>query len=519
MRLIALGEGAGPMRKRRPFTVNATMVALSLVFPALLLAASPDEMKRHAFETIDRNADQIALLGDSLFYFGELGMQEFESTKLVKETLEGAGFAVEMGGAGMPTALWARWGTGKPLILIATEVDALPEGSQTPGVIDRKPLVAGAPGHMEGHNTMGAVAVGAAFAVKRAMERHNIPGSVAISLGPAEEQVMSRPYLVRAGQYRDVDAAIIVHIADSLGTGYGLMNYALIGAKFTFTGKTAHGSVNPWDGKDAVDAVVLMDIGFDKLREHLRPTYRAHRAITMGGTQPNIIPDKGQIWWFVRDATGPAAKETYDKLVDIGKGAALMTGTTMEIQPFGAAWPQLGNKVIGEAIQKNVETVGMPVWSEDEIRFAKELQKSVGAREVGLNTQVRPFRAGGQTTASNDIGDITWNVPTGALGFPSSAPGVLYHHWKAAVTPTSSIAHKGMVAGTKVLAASVLDLVTSADLLAKARAQFADDTKETKYFSLLPADAKPPLDLNREMMEKFRPEMRRFYLNKPVQFR
>src|SRR6266545_4715512 len=142
-------------------------------------------MKRHAFETIDRSADQIALLGDSLFYFGELGMQEFESTKLVKATLEGAGFTVEMGGGGMPTALWARWGTQKPLILIATEVDALPEGSQTPGEFSRKPFVPGAPGHMEGHNTMGAVAVGAAFAVKRAMEQFNIPGSVAFSLGPA----------------------------------------------------------------------------------------------------------------------------------------------------------------------------------------------------------------------------------------------------------------------------------------------------------------------------------------------
>jgi aminobenzoyl-glutamate utilization protein B len=403
--------------------LRATALVVGVALPALLSAAASEQLKRHAFEAIDRNADQLALLGDSLFYFGELGMQEFESTKLIKETVERAGFAVEMGGGGMPTALWARWGTQQPLILIATEVDALPEGSQTPAVIDRKPLVEGAPGHMEGHNTMGAVAVAAAFAVKQTMERFNLPGSVAISLGPAEEQLMSRPYLVRAGQYRDVDAAILIHIADSFGTGYGLMNYALIGAKFTFTGKTAHGSVNPWDGKDAVDAVVLMDIGFDKLREHLRPTYRAHRAITMGGTQPNIIPDKGQIWWFVRDATGPAAKETYDKLVNVAKGAALMTGTRVEVEPFGAAWPQLGNKVIGEAIQKNVEAVGMPKWTEEEIRFAKALQQSVGAKEVGLNTQVRPFRAGAQTTASNDIGDITWNVPPACCTFPPALPG------------------------------------------------------------------------------------------------
>jgi aminobenzoyl-glutamate utilization protein B len=478
-----------------------------------------DDAKKHAAETIDRNADQIALVGDTLFFFAEPGMQEFESAKFLQGVLQKGGFTVELGGGGMPTALWARWGTGKPLILIATEVDALPEGSQTPGEFAHKPLVAGAPGHMEGHNTHGAVAVAAAIAVKRAMERFNIPGSVAISLGPAEEQVMSRPYLVGAGQYRDVDAAIILHIGDSLGTGYGLQNYALIGAKFTFTGKTAHGSVNPWDGRDAVDAVVLMDIGFDKLREHLRPSYRAHRTITLGGVQPNIIPDKGQIWWFVRDATGPAAKATFDKLVNVGKGAALMTGTTLEMEPFGSAWPQLGNKPIAEAIQKNIESVGMPRWTEQEVAFARAFQKSVGVPEIGLRTEVSPFRAGTQTTASNDIGDITWNVPSGMFRFPSSVPGVNYHHWTAAVTPTSSIAHQGMVAGTKVLAASVLDLLTSPELRQRAWDQFGEDTKETKYFSLLPPDAKPPLDLNKDIMDRHRAAMRKFYLSEPAEFR
>lgn len=248
---------------------------------------APSQQKQFAFDVIDRNADQIALIGDSLFYFGELGMQEYESTKFLKETLQGAGFQVESGVAGMPTALWAKWGSGKPYIVIGTEIDALPEGSQTPSVLARKPLVQGAPGHMEGHNTMGAVAVGAAVAVKRAMEQYKIPGTVAINFGPAEEQVMSRPYIVRGGYFKDVDAAIIIHIGDRLATGYGIQNYALIGAKFTFYGKTAHASNNPWDAKDAVDAVELMDIGFDKLREHLRPTYRAHRAITMGGIQPD----------------------------------------------------------------------------------------------------------------------------------------------------------------------------------------------------------------------------------------
>jgi aminobenzoyl-glutamate utilization protein B len=506
------------LKRTDSITSLIAVLALAFVFtPAT--ADSPSDPKRVAFEVVDRNAEQIATVGDVLYYYAEPGMQEHESAKFVKETLERAGFTVELGGGGMPTNVWAKWGSGKPVIAIATEMDALPEGSQTPGSIPRKPLVEGAPGHMEGHNVMGAVGVGAAFAVKKAMEQFKISGTIVLSIGPAEEQLMSRPYLVRDGYFKDVDAAILTHVADSSATGYGLQNYALIGAKFTFKGRTAHGGVNPWDGKDAVDAVVLMDIGFDKLREHLRPTYRGHRTITQGGVQPNIIPDVGQIWWFIRDANGPWAKENFDKLVNIARGAALMTGTTMEMEPFGAAWPSLGNKVIAEAIQKNIEMVGMPKWTDEENKFAKELQKSLGRKEEGLPTKVQPLVASRQNSSSNDIGDITWVVPSATVRFPVVVPGVQGHHWTAGITPTMSIAHKGAVVGAKVIAASVLDLLTSSELRAAARKQFEEDTKETKYFSLLPPGAKPPLDLNKDIMDKYRPAMKKFYLNKSVQFK
>jgi aminobenzoyl-glutamate utilization protein B len=507
----------GDLKKLRSTALSVVALALALIgTPAT--AESPSDPKRFAFEVVDRNAEQIATVGDVLYYFGEPGMQEYESSKYLKETLEQAGFKVEVGGAGLPTNVWATWGSGKPIIAIATEMDSLPEGSQTPGSIPRKPLVEGAPGHMEGHNVMAAVSVGAAHAVKKAMEQFKIPGTIVLSIGPAEEQLMSRPYLVRDGYFKDVDAAVITHIGDGLSTGYGLQNYALIGAKFTFKGRTAHGGVNPWDGKDAVDAVVLMDIGFDKLREHLRPTYRGHRAITNGGVQPNIIPDVGQIWWFIRDANGPWAKENFDKLVNIARGAALMTGTTMEMEPFGAAWPSLSNKALAEAVQKNIELVGMPKWTEEENKFAKELQKSLGRKEDGLSTKVEPLRSARQNSSSNDIGDITWVVPSVSIRFPSAVPGVQAHHWTAGITPTLSIAHKGAVVGAKTIAASVLDLLTSAELRAAAKKQFDQDTKDTKYFSLLPPGAKPPLDLNKEMMEKYRPEMRKFYLTKKAQF-
>jgi len=324
-----------------PTTILRCLGAVSLLALTLSVAGgvAADERKDLAFEVIDRNAQQMTDISDSLYFFGELGMQEFESSKLLSDTLKAAGFKVDLGGAGMPTNVWAEWGSGRPKIVIVTEVDALPGGSQTPGEFSRKPLVKDAPGHMEGHNTHGGVASMAAFAVKQVMRRYNIPGTIAISFGPAEEQLASRPFLVREGSFKDADAVIYLHIRDTLNTAVGVGNYAAISSVFTFHGKTAHGAVAPWEGRDAVDAVELMDIGFDKLREHLRPTYRAHRTITIGGIQPNIIPDTGQIWWFVRDASMPAAKETYDKLLKIAEGAALMTGTTWDVKYAASAWP------------------------------------------------------------------------------------------------------------------------------------------------------------------------------------
>jgi aminobenzoyl-glutamate utilization protein B len=490
---------------------------VALILP-LAGGAMADERKDLAFEVIDRNAQQMTDISDSIYYFGELGMQEFEGSKLLKNTLEAAGFRVELGGAGMPTNVWAEYGSGRPKIAIVTEIDALPGGSQTPGELARKPLVADAPGHMEGHNTHAGVASMAAFAVKQVMQRHNIPGTVAISFGPAEEQLASRPFIVRAGYFRDVDAVIYLHIGPTLNTTFGTGNYAAISSVFTFHGKTAHGAVNPWDGKDAVDAVVLMDMGFDKLREHLRPTYRAHRTITAGGIQPNIIADRGQIWWFVRDASMPAAKETYDKLVKIAEGAALMTGTTFDVKYAASAWPQLVNKTLGEAIQKNVDLVGMPKWTEAEHERASEFQKMHALPVVGLQKAVTPLGGRPQSASSNDNGDVSWVVPAGSINFPSAIPGVNAHEWKAAVFPTSSISHKGQVAGAKTLAASIIDLLTTPELLQKARAEFEVESKKTPYFSLVPPDAKPDVELNRAEMEKYRAEMKKFYLNKTPRF-
>jgi aminobenzoyl-glutamate utilization protein B len=263
--------------------------------------------------------------------------------------------------------------------------------------------------------------------VKETMMRYGISGSVIVSLGPAEEQLISRPYIVRAGYFKDVDAIIYLHIGDQMATGYGLANYASISANFTFHGKTAHAAVDPWDAKDALDANQLMDVGVAYLRQQLRPTYRLHRVVTNGGIQPNVIPDLAQTWWWVRDANMPDAVQTFERLVNVAKGAALMTGTTTEYQLVAAGWPQLGMKAIAEAIQGNIDKVGMPRWSDDEQRFAREFQKSAGRPEVGLKTAVTALGGRPQGYSSNDSGDVSWTVPAGLLAFPAIVPGITIH--------------------------------------------------------------------------------------------
>ena len=469
--------------------------------------------KTFCFDYLERNAKAIAALNDSVFYFAELGMQELETAKLMCELLEAGGFRVERGISGFASGFCATAGSGGPVIAVHTEYDANPDNSQASGVAEPREIIDGAPGHCEGHNTNAAVLVASALAAKAAMDRFGLAGTLKIFGAPAEEQLISRPYIVRAGYFKNVDAIIYLHIGDQSATGYGLANYASISANFSFRGKTAHGAVDPWDAKDALDAVELMDVGAAYLRQQLHPTYRMHRVITNGGIQPNVIPDLAQAWWWVRDANMPDARETFEKLINIAKGAALMTGTTMDYQLTAAGWPQLGMKTIAEAIQSNIDKVGMPRWSDEEQRFARDFQKSAGRQEVGLKTAVTPLGGRPQSYASNDNGDVSWSVPAGLLTYPSIVPGIAIHEWHAAITPTSTIAHKGMVTGAKVLSAAVLDLLTRPELLQNARAEFEQATKAMPYFAVLPPDAKPPLDLNKATMDHYRPEMRKFYLS------
>jgi aminobenzoyl-glutamate utilization protein B len=400
-----------------------------------------------------------------------------------------------------------------------TEFDSTPGCSQAPGVPEPMPIVEGAPGHTEGHNVNGAVMIGAALAIKKTIDEYGIKGTLKVFGAPAEEQLVSRPYFVRDGYFKDVDVALHDHIGKELGTVYGVRQYALISAEFTFKGQSAHAATAPWNARDALDAAVLMDIGWDKLREHLEPTQRSHRVITNGGDQPNVIPNRSTIWWFFREATAEKTRALFEKAKRVAQGAALMTETSYDVNVLSAVWPTRANRTLAEVIQRNIEEIGMPQWTEGEQKLVHEVQTKVKAKPTGMPTKIASLKECVQSVSANDSGEVSWVVPTGLISFPSNIPGVSYHHWSAGVSLATSIAHKGAVAGAKAMASSAIDLLLDPKIVVKAKETFKQEIGDVEYRPLLPPDQKPPLDLNRDLMERYRPKMREHSLKERPEFR
>jgi aminobenzoyl-glutamate utilization protein B len=484
-----------------------------------MVAAHEFPAKSFVLDFIERNRGALTLLSDSIFYFGEVGMQEYRSAALMTEILEEHGFRVERGISGFPTAFLATYGSGAPAIAIHTEYDANPSNSQKPGVTERSEIVAGAPGHCEGHNINAAVMVSAALSLRHAMEQFKLKGTLKIFGAPAEEQLLSRPYFVRDGYFDDVDIAFHDHVAGEFGSVYGLMQAALVSATFNFTGESAHAAMYPWKARDALDAVVTMDVGMAQYREHMQPGMTAHRVITNGGEQPNVVPSKAAVWWYFRHPTAEGARVLFEQAKKIAQGAALMTNCEIDIDVMAAVWPVRGNQTIAETIQRNVEAIGVPAWTEEEQAFAKALQKQGGVREDGL--LAKPLAMTGPTkqiAASNDCGDVSWKVPMARVLFPGNVPHIAYHHWSAGAALATSIAHKGGIVGAKALAASALDFFLEPGLIAAARESFRRELGDVVYRPLLPAEQPPPKDLNVALMAKYRPLMEPHYLAERPRF-
>ncbi len=490
----------------------------------------PDKLellKQEVVQKIEARQKFTADMNDMIFSFAELGFQEFETSRYLTNLLEKEGFTVERGIAGMPTAWLAKWGSGKPVIAIGSDIDCIPKASQKPGVAYKSPIVEGAPGHGEGHNSGQALNITAVLAVKEIMEREKLSGTIVLWPGVAEEQVGAKAIYVRDGYLKDVDACIFTHVGDNLGVSWGdAGNNGLVSVKFYFEGQSAHAAGAPWRGKSALDAVELMNIGWNFKREHLETTQRSHYVISDGGDQPNVVPSKAAVWYYFRERTYPRIKNMFENGLKIAQGAAMMTDTKFTYEILGSAWPGHFNKPIAETMYNNIKKVGLPKWSEEDQLLAKASQKELNAPKVEglamkLDTVSEPVYSPNivRQAGSDDIADISWALPTVVLRYPSNMPGMPGHHWANAITMATPIAHKGCTAGAKVEAMTLLDMLMKPEIIKNAWEYYnKDQTKDTKYTPLISPNDKPAIHLNKEIMEKFRPEMSKFYYD-PIKYK
>ena len=477
------------------------------------------KLKAEAAQRIDARAKMIQVMVDQVFSYGELGMQEIETSRYLSKILEDSGFTLTRGVAGMPTAFVAKWGSGKPVISLGSDIDDIPQAGQKPGVGYKDPMIESAPGHGEGHNSGVPLNIAAALVVKDIMQRERIPGTLVLWPGVAEEQMAGKAFLVRDGVFKDVDVTLFAHVGNDLGVSWGQSGQnALISAIFKFKGQSAHAAGAPWRGKSALDAVLLMANSWEFHREHMELPQRSHYVIPDGGDQPNVVPSTASIWFYFRERDYDRTRKMFDDAKKMAEAAATMSGTEVDtVMMVGSGWSGHFSRPIAEAMYRNIRTVGTPTWDEKDQALAKGIQRELGQPDSGLST--RPGRLGGPVNeatrmggGSDDIGDVSWNVPTITLRYPSNIPGLPGHNWANAIAMATPIAHKGVVAGAKVQAMTLLDILLTPKVVADAWDYFSNvQTKTVKYRPFIAATDKPPIWLNADIMAKYRPGMRKYY--------
>jgi aminobenzoyl-glutamate utilization protein B len=483
--------------------------------------AKLQSLKQQAMRLVDSMSTLTQQMVDQVFSFGELGFQEFETSKYLTGILEKNGFTITRGVSGIPTAWVAVWRSpagAKPVISLGSDIDGIPQASNKPAVGYRDPIVAGAPGHGEGHNSGMPLNITAAIAVKKIMEREKMPGTIHLWPGVAEEQIGTKAYYVRDGLFKDVDAVLFSHVSSDLGVSWGQSGQmALISAEFSFVGTSAHAAGSPQRGRSALDAVELMNAGWNYRREHIRSQHRSHYVITDGGDQPNVVPPSASVWYYFREMDEQGVRALFALADTIARAAAMMTSTRLDtVRILGSAWDGYFSKPIAMQMFENIKVVGKPKWDERDQMLARGMQRELGTPVRGLDTTIAREPSGPvvnpQGGGSDDIGDISWNVPTVTLRFPSNVPGPPGHHWSSAITMATPIAHKGATAGAKVQAMTMLDLFTKPTVVAQAWDFFRTvQTANRKYTPLIRPGDKPAIWLNTEIMARYRPEMRKFY--------
>jgi aminobenzoyl-glutamate utilization protein B len=467
--------------------------------------------KEYALSVIDKYEGRFVEVSDLVWEFAELGLVEFKSSSLLADELEKHGFRVKRGIAGMPTAFVAEWGSGKPVIAILGEYDALPGLSQKK-VPWKEPLVEGAPGHGCGHNIHGVSGLAAAIAVRYAMEKFGIKGTIRFYGCPAEENFSGKVYMVRDGYFNDVDA-VISHHPSTMNGATLMSSLAINSAKFHFYGRASHAGGSPEAGRSALDAVELMNVGVNYLREHVIQDARIHYIIEKGGDQPNIVPPYARSWYYVRAPEREQVEEIYNWILDIAKGAALMTQTQCKVELIEGLHNTIPNRTLAEVVVKNMRLIGLPKYSDEDIKFAQEIAKTISLEEKinQLKKSKRPgweklidklmddeipdpWGEGEISHGSTDVAEISWKAPTVEFGTATWVLGTPGHSWQNVAQSGVGLGHKSLIFAAKTMAATALDLLTTPELLQKAKEEHAKRLRGRKYKPPIPPDHKPPLD-------------------------
>ena len=466
--------------------------------------------KESALDWIVQNKERVIEISDTIWEYAEVGLQEFKSAALLADELEQVGFTVERGVAGMPTAFVASYGSGTPVLGIMGEYDALPSLSQKP-LPHREPVKEGAPGHACGHNIHGTSGMAAAIAVRVAMEEQKIPGTIKFFGCPAEETLVGKVFMVRDGVFRGVEAVLSHHPGMFNVTGLGSSN-AMDSVKFHFYGRAAHAAGSPTDGRGASDAVELMNVGVNYMREHVVQEARIHYVTEDGGHEPNVIPPYARSWYYIRAPERDQVEQIHQWVLDMAEGADLMAQTTHQVEFLTGCYNTLPNRCLSELVTRNMREIGTPTYTGKELAWAAELNQSIpvvqkrewlrrSKRPNGeelMNVLVDrsipdPWDEGEKGGGSTDVGDVSWNTPTLEFSTAAGIVGTPGHSWQFAASSGMSIGHKSLLFAAKTIAASILDLCTQPGLLEKAREDFLERTKGKEYRSPLPPDLKPPL--------------------------
>ena len=460
---------------------------------------------------IEQKRDTFITVSDKIWETPEIYFEEHQSAKYLCQALETEGFQVEKGIAGLETGFVASFGMGKPVVAILGEYDALTGLSQKKGMVTNDPIISGGHGHGCGHNLLGAGALAAAVAIKDYMQQTGLKGTVKYFGCPAEEAGSGKAYLARAGLFEDVDFALSWHPA----TIPGIMNISSLAnysVRFQFHGKSAHAAAAPHLGRSALDAVELMNVGVNYMREHMISEARIHYAITnAGGISPNVVQPYAEVVYLIRAPKKQQVKELYDRVYDIARGAALMTGTTMETVFEGTASNLVPNTVLAKVMHKNLVAVGVPAYDEEDQQFAKKIQESLSAEDLrtalaGVDKEtakqlkdktiadvIAPLPAYEFTlSGSTDVGDVSWVVPTMQCMTTCWALGTPFHTWQVVSQGAMPIAHKGMLQAGKVMASTAIEALENPELIEQAKAEWQERLEGEAYTSLIPDDIHPP---------------------------